>query len=440
MLPTNPQVSATSFPLSPISDLDSPLPDSELLRINQKLADISVSFGANVQSGQIVILRGETGHQPFLDAAKESCLRRGASEVLFHIIDPIERVHRLKTESVEELEKPNPKIQEMYARWYRAKGARIGCSSETDITLYYGIPSEKIAALNRARNREVDLYYSRVAPTDYLNWSVTAPPTFGWAKQIFPKLTPERAFAKLNRAIAHCMRLEHEDPVSAWKLHLSKLHERAQALTALRLSTLHFQGPDTDLKVGLHRDHLFLGGQKLSKFGIPFVANLPTEEVFTTPDTRLTEGTVRVTRPVVIDNTPISGIVLEFHEGKVISFSAKCGQDALKHIIDADEGSCRLGESALVDVESRIFQTNILFNETLFDENAACHIALGEGFPKCIVDGRGMDPNELKSRGVNTSQNGIHEDLMISDHSTNVDGITQEGKTVAIIRNGKFVI
>jgi aminopeptidase len=270
--------------------------------------------------------------------------------------------------------------------------------------------------------------YLRAVNESRTNWTIANNPTEGQALQVFGEPDVER----LWDAYAHAVRLDEADPVAAWRAHTDKLKARAQQLTERRFDALRFRGPGTDLTVGLLEGARFAGGGTTTRGGISHVANLPTEEVFTCPDWRRTEGTVRSTRPLALGGTIVTDLELRFESGQAVEVRASAGADAVRAQLEIDEFANRLGEVALVDGESRVGQTGITFFDTLFDENATCHIAYGAGL-SFVVDGvEGLGPDELRERGVNVSA--VHTDFMIGGPEIAVDGITKDGDAVPILR------
>jgi aminopeptidase len=270
-----------------------------------------------------------------------------------------------------------------------------------------------------------------------VQWCVAAGATPGWAQRLYPQLSPEAALERLWEQLYSLVRADQEDPLTAWKLHAEKLKRRCEWLNNLNISELHFQGPGTDLRVGLSWQARFTGGTHKSSSGTEFTPNVPTEEVFTTPDWHLTTGVVRATRPVLIYGKPVEGLVCEFQKGRLVNFSANVGADSFAALIDTDEGARQLGEVALVGIDSPVFQSGMVFNEILLDENAACHIAVGSAYRNCLQGSTDMSEENLKEVGCNESK--IHVDLMISDEETNVTAVTRQQGPVPLIRSGLFV-
>jgi aminopeptidase len=271
-----------------------------------------------------------------------------------------------------------------------------------------------------------------------INWTIVANATPAWARAVFPNENEETAVAQLWDAIFATTRIDVADPVAEWRAHDQRLQRRAGLLNERRYASLHFQnGAGTDLRVGLADDHLWLGGGTTAGNGAACIPNLPTEEVFTTPHKDRVDGTVRSTKPLSYQGTLIEDIVVKFEKGRVIEASAKAGETVLRRMIETDDGARRLGEVALVPHSSPISKSGLLFWNTLFDENAASHIALGQAYSTCIRGGDSLDPAQLAAKGANESL--IHVDWMIGSGDMNLDGIRADGGSEPVMRRGEWV-
>ena len=270
-----------------------------------------------------------------------------------------------------------------------------------------------------------------------INWTIVACATPAWAAAVFPDLPQDEALARLWDAIFAASRTDQPNPVGAWKEHDANLHARAQWLNEKRYSALHFRGPGTDLRVGLADDHLWLGGGTTARNGRYCIPNIPTEEVFTTPHKLRVEGHVTSTKPLSYQGTMIEEIAVRFRAGQIIEARAARGNQVLQRMIETDEGARRLGEVALVPHSSPIASSGLLFLNTLFDENAACHIALGQAYSTCLKDGDTLSQEELASRGANNSL--IHVDWMIGSNRIDVDGVSAAGDREPVMRAGEWV-
>ena len=283
---------------------------------------------------------------------------------------------------------------------------------------------EKVGRANRAVSKAYRPAIELITRHD-INWTIVASATPAWAAAVFPDLPPDQAMTKLWDAIFAASRVDVDDPIARWKQHDSGLHRRADLMNEKRYAALHFRGPGTDLRVGLADDHLWMGGGTKAGTGAYCIPNMPTEEVFTTPHKDRVEGTVTSTKPLSHQGTLIEKIAVRFEGGRVVDAKASRGQEVLQRMIDTDDGARRLGEVALVPHSSPIASSGLLFLNTLFDENAASHIALGQAYSTCLKNGDQLTPEELAARGANESL--IHVDWMIGSSEIDLDGITATG-------------
>ena len=316
------------------------------------------------------------------------------------------------------------------------KGFCYVAISAENPSAFIDVPSQKIAAAAQARGKALKKFYENVM-SNGIRWCVVSVPTKEWAEKVFPDaLNPEK---ELGDAIIKTMRLNCADPVKEWKNHVETLNRRAEFLNSHDFAALHYvSGNGTDFTVGLCDGHKWLSAEEKSRDGLKFVANMPTEEVFTAPHKLKADGVVKSAMPLCYEGQIIDGFALKFKNGKIVDFSADKGFDALKHLIETDKGTKRLGEVALIGKNSPIAKSKILFYNTLFDENASCHIALGKGYPTTIIGGESLSRAERAKRGLNDSIE--HVDFMIGTADINIDGITKDGKTVPVFRDGDWVI
>jgi aminopeptidase len=266
---------------------------------------------------------------------------------------------------------------------------------------------------------------------------VAAAATPAWAKKVFPELDEEQALAALWEAIFHTCRADRPDCLNRWNAHAETLEKRAHMLTQMKIHKLHFEGPGTDLEVHLSKKALFVAGRSKTPDGVAFEANIPTEECFTTPDHRHTTGRVRITRPVFVNGELIKDLQLQFTNGEITHFTASQGEKTFASYIANDPGAKRLGEVSLVGIDSPIYQSGRIFEEILFDENAACHIAVGFAYRFCIEGGAAMSEQELDAVGCNDSH--VHTDFMISSEEVSVTATLYSGEIVPLIKNGKWL-
>ena len=305
-----------------------------------------------------------------------------------------------------------------------------------DPSAFDGVPTEKLAESAKARGKALRKFFECVM-SNGIRWCVVSVPTANWAKKVFPnEEIPEE---KLFSEIAKTMRLNSEEPVKEWKKHIATLNARAEFLNSHDFKALHFvNAVGTDFTVGLADGHTWISAEEKAKDGLPFVANMPTEEVFTAPHRLNADGVIKSAMPLCYSGQIIDDFTIKFKKGKVVDFSAEKGYNTLKTLIETDSGTFRLGEVALIGKNSPIAKSKTLFYNTLFDENASCHIALGKGYPTTIKNGENLSAKELKSRGLNDSIE--HVDFMIGTVDLNIDGIMKDGSIVPVFRNGDWVI
>jgi aminopeptidase len=318
---------------------------------------------------------------------------------------------------------------------YRNGAARLAITGN-DPSLLSKEDPEKVSRLNRATSKAYRPAMELITRHE-INWTIVACATPAWAAAVFPDSPKGEALARLWDAIFAASRADRPDAVAAWKEHDANLHARAGWLNEKRFSALHFRGPGTDLRVGLADDHLWLGGGTTAGNGRYCIPNIPTEEVFTTPHKDRVEGQVTSTKPLSYSGTMIEGISVRFEGGRIVEAHATRGEQVLQRMIETDEGARQLGEVSLVPNSSPIAASGLLFMNTLFDENAACHIALGQAYSTCLKDGDKLTPEQLASRGANSSL--IHVDWMIGSNCIDVDGISASGNSSPVMRAGEWV-
>jgi len=326
-------------------------------------------------------------------------------------------------------------LYEGMAQAFRSGAARLAITGN-DPSLLSKEDPEKVSRANRAMSKAYRPALELITRHE-INWTIVACATPAWAKAIFPDLPADEALARLWNAIFAASRADQADPVKAWKEHDANLHARSKWLNEKRYSALHFRGPGTDLRVGLADDHLWLGGGTMAGNGRYCIANMPTEEVFTTPHKDRVEGKVTSTKPLSHQGTMIEGISVRFEGGKIVEAHASRGEQVLQRMIETDEGARRLGEVSLVPHSSPIAASGLLFLNTLFDENAACHIALGQAYSTCLKSGENLTPEQLAARGANDSL--IHVDWMIGSGRIDVDGVSAAGNSEPVMRAGEWV-
>ncbi|HEY8108054.1 MAG TPA: aminopeptidase [Gaiellaceae bacterium] len=385
----------------------------------ERYAELVVRVGANVQPGQEVFLQSAVEHYELTRALVRQAYRAGASYV--NVLYGDGHVRRAMIElGPDEALTYSPEWRKTFAA--AASGnAMIATTGDPEPELLGDLDGERVG---RAMPLELVQIRMQQLREDNVNWCGVGAPSEGWARQVFGEPDVERLWEK----IAFCMRLEEPDPVAAWRDHVARLKARSAALTDLRADALRYRAPGTDLTVGLLPDVRWLGGGGDTSTGIPYVANMPTEEVFTSPDAGRTEGTIRATLPLPLSGQIVRGLELTFEQGRAVRVEAETGAEIVRSHFATIENADRLGEVALVTKESRVGQTGTLFYDVLFDENATCHIAYGAGFP-FLADG---DPGD----GLNVAN--THVDFMVGGPELEVDAVLADGSEVPLIRNEEW--
>jgi aminopeptidase len=386
-------------------------------------ADLIVRIGANVQPGQTFFVNALPEHVDLARALARSGYRAGASYVDVRYSDPHVQHARIALAAEDTLtHSPDWAVDRADA----SEGAALAAiAGEAEPELYADLDQERVG---KTRPVTVIEHAVKIQNARAVNWTIAAYPNAGWAEQVFGEPDVER----LWEAVAMAVRLDEADPVEAWREHTRRMRARCAQLDALALDALHFDGPGTNLTVGLLPESRWVGGGTETRDGIAHVPNLPTEEVFTVPDWRRTEGTVRATRPLALGGTIVRDLELTFANGDAVEVVASSGADAVRGQLDTDEFARRLGEVALVDGTSRVGQTGITFFNTLFDENATCHLAWGSAIMLSAPGLAGLTPDETRERGANVSN--VHTDFMVGGPEVAVDGITRDGNRVPILR------
>lgn len=400
-------------------------------------AQLLIEHGLNVHKGQIVNITGEIHHRELIALLCQKAYQRGAKHVNVDFVDPFLTRHRILGTTTEEYLTHVPKYITQKFDEFVEEGAailRLIGSEQPDVLA--DLDPNKINLMTNNFFKALRNYYAEGVGKSKVQWTVAAAATPQWAKKIFPELDEKKAYEALWEQIFKICRADSPNCLELWSEHNKILHARATKLTQLQIKELHFKGPDTDLKVCLSPKAVFVGGSSKGPFG-EYEPNIPTEECFTTPDRRLTEGKVKVTRPVLVNGKLIKGLHLEFKEGRLVHFKAQEGEENFTKYVDNDSGSRYLGEVALVGTDSPIFQSGKIFEEILYDENAACHIAIGFAYTFCLKDGATMTQDELAELGCNVSS--VHVDMMISDEHVDVDATTYSGQKVKLIQKGKWM-
>jgi aminopeptidase len=400
-----------------------------------RLAQVAVQSGLGLAPGQELVMTASVDALPLARKITEHAYKAGASLVTTFFADDASALLRYKYAPDASFDKAASWLYEGMAAAYRNGAARLAITSANPSLLSKEDP-EKVSRANRAMSKAYRPALELITRHD-INWTIVSAGTPVWAAAMFPELRADEALAKLWNAIFAASRADQADPVAAWKAHDAHLHARANWLNEKRYAALHFKGPGTDLKVGLADDHLWLGGGTTAGNGNYCIPNMPTEEVFTTPHKDRVDGTVRSTKPLSHQGTMIEDIAVRFDGGKIVEAHAAKGEIVLQRMIETDEGARRLGEVSLVPNSSPISASGLLFLNTLFDENAACHIALGQAYSTCLKDGDKLTPEQLAAKGANDSL--IHVDWMIGSGKMDVDGITADGTAEPVLRAGEWV-
>ena len=400
-----------------------------------RLAQVAVRIGLGLQHGQELVMTAPLEAAPLARAITTEAYKAGASLVTTLYADDAAALARFAHAPDDAFDVAPAWLYDGMAAAFRGGAARLAIAGD-DPSLLAGQDADKVARANRARSKAYRPALDVIAGFD-INWTIVSAATPAWARAVFPGEPEDIAVARLWEAIFSASRVDGSDPVAAWATHNAELRRRTEHLNAQRYAALRFRGPGTDLTVGLAHGHEWHGGATTAKNGIVCNANIPTEEVFTTPHALRVSGQVASTKPLSYGGTLIRDIRVRFEEGRIVEAASATGQEVLTKVLDTDEGSRRLGEVALVPHSSPISASGLLFFNTLFDENAASHIALGQAYSKCLVGGLAMSEDELERRGANRSL--IHIDWMIGSGEVDVDGIASDGRSEPLMRHGEWV-
>jgi aminopeptidase len=396
----------------------------------RRYAELAVRVGANVAPGQLVEVYAHVEHAPLVREVARVAYEAGARYVDALYTDQHVRRALIEHGPDDALTDSAPWLLSRTQAWSEEHGAQIVLAGDPEPDLLGDLDQARVG---RTQARALNEAYLRQANERLTNWSILACPNDGWARAVFGEPDVER----LWEAVANAVRLDEDDPVAAWNGHIDRLQHRAERLTELRLDALRFHGSGTDLTVGLLPEPIWSCAVEETVFGVRHVVNLPTEEVFATPDWRRTEGVVRSTRPLAFRGTVVRGLELRFERGRAVDVRAEAGAGALRGMMDEDERARFLGEVALVDGSSRVGRQGLTFFDTLFDENATCHIALGDAILPRDRDLAALPKQERIERGLNASDS--HVDFMIGGPDVEVDGVTADGRTVPLLREDRWL-
>lgn len=397
-------------------------------------AKLAVQVGVNIQQGQYLLINTSTEALPFARLVVDEAYKAGAGRVHVNLTDPFVQRALFDNASEEELGQFPKWIATQRDELIERKGALMWIDAD-DPDLLTGVEPSKLASHEKASGKAL-ANYRKAVMNDDIAWSIIAVPSPKWAAKIFPDVEKSKQVETLWDAIFKTVRIGESDAVEAWKEHIANLKERAKQLNEMALTKLHYKAPGTDLTIELPKGHIWQSGSSLTPQDTTFIANMPTEEVFTLPYKYGVNGYVSNTKPLAYRGNIIDGFKLTFKNGKVIDAVADTGEALLKELIQIDGGASYLGEVALVPHQSPISESNILYFNTLFDENASNHLALGEAYPTCFEGGRKLTTEQLEERGINRSL--AHEDFMVGSEHMNIDGTLPNGETVAIFRNGNW--
>lgn len=406
-------------------------------KMYEKLAELAVRKGVNVQKGQQVVINASVRDVDFVRKVVRCAYEAGAKTVSVEWRDTEITKLAYEYETVESL-CDVPQWQYDRTKLQHENGACYISIASDKPGAMAGVDSEKMRAANIARARKMADLRSYTTNNEG-QWCVFGVPSPEWAEMVFPDLTEEEAFEKLSDAVFSVTRItEDNDPVAEWDRHDAEMLEHAEKMTEFGFKKLHFISElGTDLYVELVRDHIWVGGGCFTPEGVYFVPNMPTEECFCMPQKYGTNGVVYASKPLSYSGKLIENFWLRFEDGKAVEYGAKKGKEVLEQLLSFDEGSCYLGEVALVPYDSPVSRSEILFLNTLYDENAACHLALGSPYPENIKGGTSMSKEELEEHGANYSM--THVDFMFGTASMSVDGIKEDGTAIPVFRNGNFV-
>ncbi len=409
--------------------------EEKLDRLAEVAVRIGLGLGAENAPVQELVMSASTEALPLVRRITEHAYKAGALLVTTLLSDEESSLLRYQYAPDASFDRVANWMVDGITEAYRGGAARLAIAGGNPALLAKQ-DSTKVGRANVASSKASKPAMELITRHE-INWTIVASATPAWARAVFPDLPEDVAIARLWDAIFAASRADQSDPVAAWKAHGAYLKNRVDFLNAKRFAALHFRGPGTDLRVGLADDHLWAGGGTRAGNGVYCQPNIPTEEVFTTPHKNRVEGTVRSSKPLSHQGTLMEEISVRFEAGRIVEASARTGQQVLERMIDTDDGARRLGEVALVPHSSPIAQSGVLFWNTLFDENAASHIALGQAYSTCLIGGEKMDEDALATRGANASL--IHVDWMIGSGEMNVDGVSANGAAEPLMRKGEWV-
>ncbi|CEO12339.1 aminopeptidase [[Clostridium] sordellii] len=400
----------------------------------EKYAELSVKIGVNIQPGQTLLVRSPIECAPFVRKVVKKAYDLGAKEVFVEWSDE-------ECTLIKYLNAPEDTFNH-FPTWVSDQYVDIAKNGGAFLTVYAQDPDllkdvdpQRVANFQKASAEALQEWRSYTL-SDKSKWSIVSVPTANWSKKVFPGVSEEEAIDKMWEAIFHCTRVDQEDPIEAWNQHNKNLKVRMNFLNDSKFKTLYFKSDKTDITMNLPEGHIWASGASKDPNGINFNPNIPTEEVFTLPHKFGVNGVVASTKPLVYGGNVINNFTLTFKDGKIVDFTAEEGYETLSKLIDTDEGSHYLGEVALVPFKSPISDTNIVFYNTLYDENASCHFAIGTAYKSCIENGVNIPKEDLDKHGINFSI--THVDFMIGSPDMNIVGEKATGEKVQIFKDGNW--
>ncbi|MTI71946.1 MAG: aminopeptidase [Firmicutes bacterium] len=400
----------------------------------KKYAELTLKVGLNLQKGQTLVVNAPLTSANFVRKITKKAYDLGAKNV--HVEWNDEELKLIKYKNApEEAFKEFPEWKAKGFEQMAKDGACFLSISASNPDLLKDVDPKRISTAQKTAAKAMEAF-RKYTQNSEVSWAVVSVPTKEWAQKVYPNLNEKESVEKLWESIFSIVRVDKNNPIDEWKKHLSTLKEKVTYLNTKQYKKFHYKAPGTNLTVKLPKNHVWIGGDEANSKGDMFVANMPTEEVFTVPIKHSVNGTVTSTKPLNYGGNLIEDFKLTFEDGKVTDFSAEKGYETLKNLIETDEGSHYLGEVALVPHDSPISKTETIFFNTLFDENASCHFALGSAYPTCVEGGAKMDKDELNENGINVSL--THVDFMIGSEKLDIDAETKDGKIEPIFRNGNW--
>lgn len=400
----------------------------------EKYATLAIEVGANVQKDQTLVINAPVTAIEFVRILTKKAYERGAANVLHEWSDDVLTRTKFEMAPDETFETYPPYLAKHRIDMAEKNAAFLFVISDNP-DLLNGIDPKRVQTNSKTVSKALETF-TKYEMSDKISWSIVSVPNEAWAKKVFPHLEDNEAVEALWKAIFEATRTTSPDPVKAWREHIDNLESKATYLNDQKFKALHYRAEGTDLTIELPEKHIWISAESVNEKGATFIANIPTEEVFTAPKRDGVNGTVKATKPLSYSGNLIENFSLTFKDGKIVDYQAEKGYETLKHLIETDEGSHYLGEVALVPHHSPISETDLIFYETLFDENASNHIAIGKGYAFCLEGGKEMSDEELLEHGINDSL--THVDFMIGSEKMDIDGILPDGTMKPIFRNGNW--